>query len=301
MTTSPIVAALPFRQMLDEAVRQARRHFRRIYLAVAIPMALAAGLVPLAQAAFFRTALSSAGGGRVTNMPQVALGVGLFAAAMITLVVVSALSYGAMFVAATDALSGREVSMARAWRTMLRARIFGTVVLVGAAVGVGSVFCLLPGLYLGLLFAFTVPVMVEEARFGTAAMRRSSELARYNPHRHFDADPRLHVFLTLVVGAMLGYAISFAVQLPVMVLQQFIVMRDVAGGQRPDPAQLMVRMTWLQVPAQMIGMFTQCAVYLYICFGLALLFFDVRRRKEGLDLEEAVAGLVERHRARRAP
>jgi hypothetical protein len=206
-----------------------------------------------------------------------------------------------MFVAATDALSGREVSMRRAWRTMLRPRILGTMALVTLAVGVGSVFCLLPGLYLGLIYAFTLPVMIEEARFGTSAMRRSSELARYNPQRQVDADPRLHVFITFVVGAMLGYTISFVVQLPLIVMQQFLMFRDVAGGQRPDPAQMMARMTWLQVPTQMIGMLTNSAVYLYVCFGLTLLFFDVRQRKEGLDLEAAVAGLIERHRSRREP
>jgi hypothetical protein len=206
-----------------------------------------------------------------------------------------------MFTAATDALAGREVSMRRAWRLMMRPRVFGTLLLLGLAVSVGFVFCLLPGIYLGLIWAFTVPVMVTESHFGTRALSRSAELARYNPHRQFDSDPRMHVFITVMVGTMLGYMVNLLIQLPFIAIQQFVMMRDLAGGQKPDPAQLMARLTWIQVPTQMLGMLTNTAVHLYICFGLALLFFDVKQRKEGLDIEAAVASLVERHRARRQP
>jgi hypothetical protein len=39
-------------------------------------------------------------------------------------------------------------------------------------------------------------------------------------------------------------------------------------------------------------MLAQVAVQLYVCFGLVLHYFDVRNRKEGGDLEAAIAGLV---------
>jgi hypothetical protein len=302
MSTAPLLApALPFRQILDEAVRQARRHFRRIYPATAIPLALVAGAVPLAQGVFFRSTLGQKGPPQAADVARMVAGMGTFFGVVFLFAAVSVLSYGAMFAAATDALAGREVSMARAWRTMVRPRVLGTQLLVLLAVMAGTIFCILPGLYVGLLLTFTIPIMVEESRFGPSALGRSSELARYNPQRQFDADPRLHVFITFVVGTMLGYTVNFLVQLPFLVIQQFVLMRDVAGGQRPDPAQVMARLTWLQVPTQMLGMLTNTAVYLYVCFGLALVFFDVRRRKEGVDLEAAVAALVERHRARRGP
>ncbi len=301
MTTAATLApAVPFRQMLDEAVRHARRHFKRIYPAAAIPLALSAGALPLVQGLFFGDVFASAQA-RHTDMTRVIVGGGLFVFAMLVFIAVSGLGYGAMFAAATDALAGREVSMRRAWGAMVQPRALGTFLLVGFVVALGSLFCLLPGLYLGLLYAFIVPVMIEESRFGRSAMGRSSELARYNPQRQFDADPRLHVFVTVIVGSMLGYTINLLVQLPFIILQQLVMFRDVAGGQRPDPAQLMARMTWVQVPTQMLGALTNSAVYLYVSFGIALLFFDVRRRKEGLDLEAAVASLVERHRARRQP
>jgi hypothetical protein len=297
----PLEQPMPFRQILDEAVRQTRRHFRRIYPYVAIPMALMGGLVPLAQGLFFQDAFQGMGTNKAPDFSRAMVGFGIFGLVMLAFMVVSGLSYGAMFAAATDALGGRDISMRRAWALMVRPRVLGTLLLIGLVVMVGFAFCVLPGIYLGLLYAFTVPVIVAESRFGRAAMSRSAELARYNPQRQFDSDPRLHVFITVMVGTMLGYMINLLFQLPLIAFQQFFVMREVAAGQKANPAELMARLTWIQVPTNMLSMLTNSAVQLYVCFGIALLFFDLKRRKEGLDLEAAVASLVERHRVRRQP
>jgi hypothetical protein len=89
-------------------------------------------------------------------------GLGLFGLALLVFMVVYGLSYGAMFAAATDALAGREISMRRSWGLLARPRVFGTLVLLALAVTVGFALCVLPGLYLGLIYAFTVPVVVAE-------------------------------------------------------------------------------------------------------------------------------------------
>jgi len=297
----PLDQPLPFRQILDEAVKQTRRHFRRIYPYVAIPLALMGGLVPLAQGLFFRDAFQGVGSNKAPDLTRMIVGFGTFGVVVLAFTVVYGLGYGAMFAAATDALSGREISMRRAWGLVVRPRVLGTLLLLGLAVMVGFAFCVLPGIYLGLLYAFTVPVVVAESRFGRAAMSRSAELAHYNPQGQLDSDPRLQVFITVMVGTMLGYMINLLFQLPLIAFQQFVLMREVAAGQKADPAELMARLTWIQVPSNMMGMLTNTAVHLYVCFGIALLFFDLKRRKEGLDLEAAVASLVERHRLRRQP
>lgn len=291
MIDAPAYDTLPFRVLLDEAVRGARRHFGRIYPAVAIPLALVAATLPLAQLTFLRAV--SAPGGTAPSPVAVVQGFGLFFAFMLVFVVAYMMGYGALLSAAVDAVAGREVSMSHAWRRMLRPKVFGTFLMSGLAVGLGSLLCLLPGLYLALLFSLTLPVMIDEGRFGARALRRSADLARYNPRRQIDADPRLKVFLIFFVGMLLGYVVNMVVQLPFVVIQQAMMFRDVTAGHRTDPVAMMARMTWLQVPAQMLSMLTGTAIQLYVCFGLSLLFFDVKRRKEGVDLEAAVARLVE--------
>jgi uncharacterized membrane protein len=289
--TTTIYETLPFRVLLDEAVRHARRHFRRIYPAVAIPLALASAGLPLAQLLFLRHMPSP---GQVEPNPTAMIqGFGLFMGVMLIWLGVYTLAYGALLAAVVDAVAGREVSMGRAWRLMLRPRVLATLALAGLVVGLGFLFCLLPGLYLALLLSLVLPVMVEEGVFGTRALGRSAALTSYNPRRQLDADPRLKVFLIFFVGALLGYVVNMVVQLPFLVLQQVMMFRDVAAGNRPDPVALMARLAWLQVPSQVLGMLVNVAIQLYVGFGLCLLFFDVKQRKEGLDLEHAVARLVE--------
>jgi hypothetical protein len=288
VTTTPAIdQPLPFRLLLDEAVRLARQHFRRVYVPVALPLSAVAGLAALAQGLLMWAAAS----GHVPNSAALVIGgtVG-FIVSMFGFMVVYLLSYAVLFAGAVEATAGREVSMARAWRFVLRPAVLGTILLSALAVTAGFGCCLLPGIYLGLILSLVVPVMVEEGLLGTDAMRRSVELTSYNPRRSLDTDPRLKAFVILFVGTLLGYAINMMIQLPVVVVQQYLMMRDMAGGS-PDPASVMARMTWLQVPSQMLGMLVSAAVHLYMCFGLALLFMDVRRRKEGLDLEAAIAHL----------
>ncbi len=292
MTSAPDLAQpLSFRVLLDEAARQTRRHFGRIYLPVAVPVALVAGLLPVTQTTMLR--LSSAGAPHDPT-PMLA-GFFAFAGVAILWFALYLVGYGALLAAAVDALSLRPVSMRRAWLLVLRPRILGTLALGTLASALGTLFCLVPGIYIGLLFSFMLPVMVEEGLHGPAALRRSSTLARYNPQRQLDADPRFKVFVVFFVGALLGYVVNLLVQMPLVVLQEVLVFRDVAGGRHPDPMATMTHLLWLQIPTQVLAMLTKVAINLYVCFGLGLLFFDVKARKEGLDLEAAVARLVERH------
>jgi hypothetical protein len=289
-STPSLPQPIPFRFLLDEAVRHARRHFKKMYPAVAFPVALLGGAIPLVQAYMFRS-MGADGAGAGTGSTIVAIVV--FSAVMLVWLAVYYLGYAALFVAAVDALAQRPISMRRAWGFVLRPRVFGSLMLTTLAFALGAVLCLVPGIYLGLIFSLTIPVMAEEGLFGTAAMRRSAELTRYNPQRDLDADPRFKVFVIVFVGTLLGWLVGMLVELPMMAIQQVLMLREVAGGRQPDPQRLMATLAWVQVPSQMLSMLTQTAFHFYVCFGLVLLFFDVKGRKEGLDLETAIGRLYE--------
>ena len=131
---------------------------------------------------------------------------------------------------------------------MVRPRVLGTSVLVGLCVLVGCALCLLPGLFLGLLFSMILPVMVAEGRYGVDAMTRSAQLTRYNPRGDFGSSPLLKVFLIFFLGYLLSGAVGLAVQLPFIVAQQILMFRAAAEGSG-DPAEVMSAAIWLQVPA----------------------------------------------------
>lgn len=287
--SAPWAQPMPLRALLDEAVRQARRHFGRIYLPVALPLALVAGLLALVQGQYYAAVGVDQ---RSADLAGVLPRLGLVMAGTFVFLLAFGLGYGALVAGAVDAVAGREVSMKRAWSLMFRPRVLGTLLLCWMGFAVGLMCCLAPGVYLGVLWSLVVPVMIEERVFGPGAMGRSADLVRYNPQRDVGADPRLKVFLLVFVGYIAAYAVGLLVQAPVIAIQWVAMWRGIASGQRVDPHALAAQLTWLQVPSQMLGMLTQTAVHLYVSLGLVLIYFDVRMRKEGADLERAIAGMT---------
>lgn len=286
---SSLEQPVPLRILLDEAARLGRRHFTRIFLPVAVPVAAAQVLMVVVQVRF----MGSMAGGGDPAPAQVFTGLADFFAAILLFLAVYSLGYGAMGAAAVDAAAGRELHLGRSWRFVLRPRVVATLFTMGLAISAGMMCCFLPGLWLLLLLGFALPAMVEEGEVLAGAWRRSSQLTRYNPQRRLAASPMLKIFVFLVVGMILSYAVSLVVQMPLIVAQQFLVFREAASG-AADPETLLYdpRWLWLQVPSTAIGSLAQSAVVLYLSFGMALLYFDVRRRREGLDLEAALDELL---------
>lgn len=278
-----ITEPIPFRLLIDEAVKLTRRHFRSVYLPVAVPMALVNGLVPVAQALWLNNALY----GGAADPASMIVGFSALMGVALLASVVWGLGYGALLIAAVEAQQGQVVSMKRAWLTMVRPRVLGTYLLVVLSLVVGCVLCVLPGLFLALLFSLILPVMAAEGRYGIDAITRSAQLVRYNPQGGVGKSPLLKVFLIFFIGYVLSAAVGFVVQLPFVVAQQIMIFRAAAEGSA-DPASVMATATWLQVPGNMLNALVTTAVQVYMAMALALFYLDLRRRQEGSDLQAAI-------------
>jgi hypothetical protein len=82
------------------------------------------------------------------------------------------------------------------------------------------------------------------------------------------------------------------VQMPAMVVNQVMMMRAMSRGEGVDP-QAVVRATlWLSIPAGVLAALAQLAVQLYVDFATAHLYLDQVRRKEGIDLGDALDRLA---------
>jgi len=284
-----VTEPLPFRLLIDEAMRLTRRHFRQMYLPVAVPVALTQALVPIAQALVYRG--FSTGTPDPTSM--IAGMVGFLGVVFVT-GTVWGLGYGALLVAATEAQSDAGVSMGRAWLTMVRPRVFGTSLLTALATLVGCVLCLLPGVFVMLAFSLAVPVMVAERIYGTTALARAVSIVRQNPEGRFATHPMVKVFLILAIGCLLSSIAGFIVQLPFAIAQQILMFRAAAEGEMTDPMQMMTTMTLLQVPAGVLNALATTVIQIYLSFALTLFYFDLRRRQEGGDLESAIQEMAGR-------
>jgi hypothetical protein len=283
-----ITEPLSLKALLDEPVRHARRHLRALYLPFAVPLTILAGAQPVVQYSLAPMTTASLGGTSLLTQ------MGITYAILFALLMAYDLAFVAMVVAATDVLAGGTGAPGRAWLRALDPRLLLTEILAWIAILGGLIFCILPGIYVGLILTSSVPVMAHERRFGLAALKRSVELMSRNPLRKLSLDPRARAFLLRVSAGLLAYALPLIVQLPFTVVMMIIMFSSALSGAQPDPQAVMAKLVWLQVPMAMLGMLIHTFVFLYLAFGIALLYFDARRRKEGDDLVSAADNLARR-------
>jgi hypothetical protein len=269
---------MPFRLLIDEALRQARRHFRALYLPVAIPVAALSTLIPVAQALWFPSLMS----GDPSSLGMLP-GFYLLLFVYIGIVMVA---YMALQVGVIDALNGRPVDMKRAWGFAIQGRALGTLILWYVATIASFVCCCVPGLYVAPLLSLVSSVMVDEGRFGVDALRRSAELTQHPMGPGFFDRPLFRILLFLIIGVVISYLLGLLVALPFQIPMWIEMFRQGTSG--ADPLQNVSGFLWLQVPAQFLNALVSTAVSIYISFGIALFFFDARGRKEGVDLRSEI-------------
>jgi hypothetical protein len=86
--------------------------------------------------------------------------------------------------AVVDAEDGRLDATFSQLLESVRATLFGelsvTAILMGLGIGFGLLFCLVPGIYLAVIWAVAVPVVVLEQRSAMDGLQRSKELVGEN-------------------------------------------------------------------------------------------------------------------------
>ena len=276
----------PFGMLLDEAVPWTRRHLRTIYPPIALLMAIATAGVAAAQARWQVPSAMNAVDPRQSLVRLYAV-----LGATVPFLLVVGLLHGAMTVAAVDAVSGRAVDVRRALRFMVRPGVLGGLLLALLCIlGSWLCCCFFPVLYVWPLLGMTLPAMAAEGVTGTAALRRSAQLTRHNPRRRFLTSPIVKILALSVVVGILSYLASLVLQLPLQVLQGLMFLRRAASGE--DLPAWFSGAAWLQVPLTFLAALVTSAVALYSSFATALLFFDLRARREGDDLRQAIAGMT---------
>jgi hypothetical protein len=277
---------MPFRVLIDEAMKLTRRHIRAIYPSVGIPISLLYCGFPVLQLYWMRDVQNL----KQADAPLAAIFSGCLALAVAVVVLAGAhtMAQIATLAAGIDVLEGRSIDMKKSWSFVFQLRILGTLLLWWILILVSLFLLVIPGIYVALVLSLSGSVIVAEKLSGFAAMGRSAQLTRYNPQKRFLENPKVKVFALYVVSAVISWAASWLIQLPLAIAQNIFVLRGVAEGKRPDPAELMGRMIWFQIPSTFLSSLVSMAVAIYTSFGLVLLYMDIRRRKEGFDLEAAI-------------
>lgn len=170
---------------------------------------------------------------------------------------------GACFKAVTDAYLGERPEWRSSFRfTMGRFRpLLWVTLLGGLGTALGLLFCLLPGIWLGIVWSVAIPVLLTEGARGTKALGRSFQLVQ---SRFWPATA------VIVVSYLIRSVLNGAIGGGVTALTFTDVGQNLFLTQALSGAAGAV--------AAIIATPFQAAV-------TAVLYFDLRVRKEGFDLQ----------------
>ena len=247
--------------LLDETFRIYRRHFL-LFAGISVILAIpSAGLQGYSFFAIFNYLFSSSNAGQLpdfnTLLPSlVALGIGYLVS-----ILLAPFGYGAVIYAACESALGHPVTVVGALRAVLRRyfAILGYVLLIGL---MGIVLCLLPlWIWIWVGWVAVLPVMfVENAGLG-AAMGRSWHLVEGRWWR---------TFLILLLVAILWYFARVA-------LEAFI-------GLANTLISVVATSYVVLAVAQGAAIIVSALVNPVVQIAIVLVYFDLRVRREALDL-----------------
>jgi len=150
-------------------------------------------------------------------------------------------------------------------------RVIGISIAVAIGVGIGLVFLIVPGIYLALAWSLAIPVTVLEGGGLNTSVTRSKALTKGSRWRIF-LIYLLIVVLSIVASMVLQFALLLAIRL---------------FGVR-DPNNVLA----ITHAMQSIGGFLSTSLVGPLAtIALTLIYYDLRVRKEGFDLQLMMATL----------
>jgi len=191
---------------------------------------------------------------------------------VVLLLVLVGISQAATISAVSDLFLGRETSVRNSY-TGAKGHILtviGIMILSGLATGIGFIFLIIPGIYLACRLAVSVPVSVVENDSPVASMERSMELTR---------DYAGQMFLLLLLVFVLTYVVAVLLQFPVMF---FAISAAMAKH------QVSLGVTAYSYIAEFLS---QVLVGPIGTISAALMYYNLRVRKEGFDIQHLMNSL----------
>lgn len=190
----------------------------------------------------------------------------------VLLLLIVGITQAATVSAVSDLYLGRPTSIRDAY-AQSKGFIFIVVaimILSGLATAVGLIFLIIPGIYLACRLAVSVPVAVVEKESPVAAMTRSMELTKGFAGQ---------MFLLLLLVGVLTYVVTILLQLPV------IFSSFTAAMAKTQPSAGVTAYSYV---AQFLS---QVLVGPIGTISASLMYFNLRVRKEGFDIQHLLSTL----------
>ncbi|HUR86460.1 MAG TPA: glycerophosphoryl diester phosphodiesterase membrane domain-containing protein [Solirubrobacteraceae bacterium] len=263
--TRPRLRPLSLGEILDVSIKICLAHWRTLLVAVlvvVVPLQILDTVVNADYTADSFDFTSSSSGTADESLDELNGALGGLAISSLLQGIAVLFAMATCFRAIAQAYLGHPTD----WRSSLAyaVRHAGPLVWLTLLYGVGLLFAtllfVLPGIWLYIGWAFAMPVLLIEGRRGTKALRRSLQLVRGRWWSTFGV---------VVVGFILAAIVSFLVQ--AVFLAGLVFGSD-------NNLLVLVLSTIAGIVGLAIGTPFQAAL-------LTVLYFDLRVRKEGFDLE----------------
>lgn len=187
-------------------------------------------------------------------------------------VVATVLLTGVVTAVMGQAVLGNPVTLAEAW-TIVRPRawrLLGLGLLVTMIVSVGLLFCLIPGVIVGVYLSIAAAALVLERSTVGASLRRSMSLVNGAFWRTFGA-----LILMVIIYVVISVAISLPFSIP-----EFIAPSVDSTTLTVDETRFVINNAIATVGSVIVTTITLP----FIAAVLSLIYIDRRMRTEGLDI-----------------
>jgi hypothetical protein len=174
-------------------------------------------------------------------------------------------SQGGTILAVSDLYLGRSTTIQASLEHVLGrfGALFGVLLLNGLVIAVGTILCIIPGIYLACRLLVCVPVAMIEKRGASESLRRSMALTKGSAGRSF-LIVLLAVVLTLGVGLVFGAPLGVLLAL-----------------NPNDPGMIRVFTALTQVMSSV----STILISPILLIATSVYYYDLRVRKEAFDLQ----------------
>lgn len=157
-------------------------------------------------------------------------------------------------------------------------KLIGTSFLVGLIVGVGTMFCVIPGIYLGVVLSLAYTVVVFEGKEVSDTITHCFQLVK---------DEWWITFATLLVVFMLYYFIMIIFQVP-QYIYFFINALTMSQEVSADPSSMF---DWVYITLTTIGMVFQYLFYAIIVICTAFIYYNLNEKKHFTGTMETIESI----------